>query len=237
MRAVVALLNRELLALFCSPVAYVVIAGFLLTTGIVATAGLGPGQPASLAGVFRFTPLVLAFILPAITMWALSEEYRSGTIEPLLTAPISDMQLVLGKYLAAFAFYIIMLATTLAYLLVLRICGNPDLGAALAAYCGLLLLGAAFLAVGLLASSLTPNQIVAWMVAAIPLTFFVWFAGYVSMRVEGLWRDLVRTVDVNWQLERFNDGQVTTQGLVLFVAATAYFLFLTVKVVESRRWR
>jgi ABC-2 type transport system permease protein len=237
MRYVSAVMSRELLALFCSPVAYVVIAGFLLITGIVTVDAFGPGKPATLRSVFVLAPYILAIVAPAITMRMISEEYGNGTIEALMTTPISDAQMVLGKFFAALVFYLTIVASTLAYLVLMMLYGTPDLGAALAAYLGLVLVGAAFLAIGLFTSSLTQNQIIAWMTAAVPLILFVWFASFLSTQLEGFWRELIRTVDVRLILDQFNRGLVATDAVVLFLGVTAYFLFLAVKVVESRRWR
>lgn len=237
MRNVAAIFNRELLALFCSPVAYVVLAGFLLITGILASNAFQSGGTASLRVVFALSPYVLALIIPAITMRLISEEYRSGTIEALMTAPVTDGQMVLGKYLAALVFYALMLAATLVYLALMLVFGNPDLGAALSAYVGLLLMGTMFVAVGIFGSSLTSNQIVAWMVAAVPLIVLVWFAGFFSGWVEGWWREVFRAIDIRLMLDQTNRGLLTTETVAFFLGLAAYFLFLSVKVVESRRWR
>lgn len=237
MRNTIAIMNRELLALFLSPVAYVVIAGFLLITGVLAMDAFRSGQPASLRMVFAFAPYILAIVVPAISMRAISEEYRNGTIETLMTAPLSDAEMVLGKYLASLAFYVIMIATTLIYLGLMMAYGNPDLGAAAAAYVGLLLVGLMFVAVGIFASSLTSNQIVAWMVAAVPLIVFVWFANNIGRYAEGWWRELLRSVDIMLHLSQTNRGLIATDGVIFFAATAAYFLFLAIKVVESRRWR
>jgi ABC-2 type transport system permease protein len=239
MRNTTAIMQRELLSLFFSPIGYIVIAGFLLITGVIVlvTDAFGPGKPATLRNVFDFTPYVLTIIIPAISMRTLAEEYRSGTIETLTTAPVSDTQLVLGKYLAALIFYAIMLAGTLIYLVLMVIFGNPDVGAALASYLGLLLLGTAFTAFGVFTSSLTRNQIVAWMLGMAPLMLFVWFAAFIVRMAEGGLRTVFQQINVLRHLDQFNRGLVTTESVVFFLAVAALFVFLTVKVVESRRWR
>jgi len=239
MRNATAIMQRDLLALFCSPIGYVVIGVFLLVTGVIelVTDSLAPGKPATLREVFEFTPYVLTIVIPAICMRALAEEYRSGTIETLMTAPVSETQLVLGKYLAALIFYVIMLAGTLVYLVLMMIFGDPDIGAALASYLGLLLAGVSFTAFGLLASSLTRNQIVAWMLGMVPLMLFVWFAAFIVNSVEGTLRQAVQHINVLRHLDQFNRGLVTVESVLFFLATAALFLFLTVKVVESRRWR
>ncbi|MBU0638193.1 MAG: ABC transporter permease subunit [Planctomycetes bacterium] len=239
MRNTVAIMQRELLSLFCSPIGYITIAGFLLVTGVLvlATESFAPGKPANLRGVFYWTPFVLTIIIPAISMRTISEEYRNGTIETLMTAPITDLELVVGKYLAALVFYIIMLAATLVYVVLLVVFGNPDWGAALSAYVGLLLIGVMFTAFGLLASSLTRNQIVAWMLAAVPLMLFAWFAFYIVRQVEGWLRVVFQQINVVGRFEQFNRGWITSDSVVFFLGTALLFLFLTVKVVESRRWR
>jgi ABC-2 type transport system permease protein len=234
-----AIMQRELLSLFYSPIAYIVIGGFLLLTGILVlvTGSFAPGQPATLRSFFAFTPYVLTMIIPAITMRLISEEYRSGTIEPLMTAPISDAQMVVGKYLAAVFFYAIMLIGTLIYLVILKAYGNPDIGASLASYLGLLLLGSSFIGFGMFTSSLTKNQIVAWIIGTVPLMLLVWFSAFIASRTDGLLRDAIQRINVERHLDQFNRGLVTSEGVVFFVASAALFVFLSVKVVESKRWR
>lgn len=239
MRNTVAIMQRELLSLFFSPIGYIVVAGFLLITGVIVlvTDIFGPGKPATLRGVFDFTPYVLTIIIPAIAMRTISEEYRSGTIETLTTAPVSDTQFVLGKYLAALAFYAIMLAGTLVYLALMMHFGNPDVGASLASYLGLFLLGVAFTAFSVFTSSLTKNQIVAWMLAMVPLMLFVWFAAFMVRFAQGPLRQVFQQINILRRLDQFNRGLITAESVVFFLAVTGLFLFLTVKVVESRRWR
>lgn len=239
MRNVNAVMQRELLALFCSPIAYIVIAGFLLITGVLVlwTGTFSPGRPATLRDVFFWMPWVLTVIVPAISMRMISEEYRNGTIETLMTAPLSDLQMVLGKYLAALIFYVIMLASTLVYPILMGLYGNPDRGADFAAYLGLLLIGVTFTAFGLLASSLTSNQVVAWILGWVPLLLFACVAFFVVGQVEGWLRAVFQQVNVVGRFDDFTRGLVTVDGVVFFLVTAALFLFLAVKVVESRRWR
>jgi len=237
MRNCLAIMQRELLSLFCSPIAYIVIAGFLVLMGFFLLASFVPGGPAVLRDAFFWTPLVLTMIVPAICMRAISEEYRSGTIETLMTAPLSDLQLVLGKYLAVVTFFVVMLAPTLIYVVLMAAYGNPDYGATLAMYVGLLLIGMAFCAFSLLASSLTSNQVVAWMLGWIPLLLLACCAYYVVSKVEGWLRVVFQQINVIGRFDEFSRGLITTDGVVFFLGTTVLFLFLTVKVVESRRWR
>jgi ABC-2 type transport system permease protein len=239
MKNTLAIMQRELLSLFCSPIAYIVIAGFWLITGVLVwvTGAFSPGRPATLRDVFFWTPFVLTIIIPAISMRTLSEEYRSGTIETLMTAPVSDAQMVVGKYLASLIFYLIMIAGTVIYLILMQIFGSPDWGASLAAYVGLVLLGMSFLAFGMLASSLSRNQIVAWILGTVPLLLLAWFAFFIVGRVEGWQRMLLQQINVMGRFGQFTRGQLDTGAAAFFLATAALFLFLTIKVVESRRWR
>jgi ABC-2 type transport system permease protein len=240
MRSTFAIMQRELASLFFSPIAYVVLAGFLLATGVVVvffTNSFKPGQAATLREFFQWMPVILAFFLPAISMRLISEEYRSGTIEPLMTAPLSDAQMVIGKYLASVAFYGVMVVTTLVYLCLLAWYGKPDIGASLAAYLGLLLVGASFLAFGLFASSLTRYQIVAWIIGAIALEIITLGAWVGASYTEGLARTFLQQINVLRHLDQFNRGLLTSESIMFFVATSALFVFLSIKVVESKRWR
>ncbi|QOJ14891.1 MAG: ABC transporter permease [Planctomycetia bacterium] len=239
MRATIAIMQRELLSMFCTPIGYVVIAGFLLILGVlvILTEGFEPGQPATLRNAFGLMPFILAFVVPAIAMRTLSEEYRNGTIEGMMTAPISDAQLVLGKFLGSAAFYAVMLATSLIYPILMQVYGSPDWGAVFSTYVGLMLIGLFFLAVSIFTSSFSSNQIIAWITASVLLASFA-VGGFLLVRhVGGFWRQLIQRANVMGRFEEAALGLFTTGSLVCFGALAGLFLFLTIKVVESRRWR
>ncbi|MFO0839010.1 MAG: ABC transporter permease [Phycisphaerae bacterium] len=239
MRNTIAIMQRELLSLFYSPIGYIVIAGFLLITGILMwmSESFEPGKPATLRAVFFWTPCVLTVIIPAVTMRSVAEEYRTGTIETLMTAPVTDFQLILGKYLASLFFVVVMLAATLIYVILMAAFGNPDLGMTFASYLGLLLLATAFTAIGTFTSAITRNQIVAWIVGAIPLLLFAFLAYFFAPRTDGWVRAVLQQINVVSRLDAFNRGDVTLESVVFFLGSAVLFLFLSVKVVESRRWR
>jgi ABC-2 type transport system permease protein len=240
MRNTMAIMQRELLSLFCSPIAYIVIAGFWLVTGAIAVWNadvFGPGKPATLRDVFLWTPFIMTIVVPAMTMRAISEEYRSGTFETLMTAPVSDSEMVFGKYLATIVFYALMIGGTLIYPILMQVWGNPDWGEVFALYVGLLLLGMAFAAFSMFASSLTRDQAVAWILGAIPLMLLVLSMYNLVRRLEGWLREAVQRINVMGRFAQFARGQIETDAVVFFLATAALFLFLTVKVVESRRWR
>lgn len=239
MRNITAIMQRELLALFCSPIAYVVLAGFLLITGIGMLVGrtFEPGKPATLRAIFELAPFVLTIIIPAITMRAISEEYRTGTIESLTTAPVTESEFVLGKYCAGVVFLLVMLLGTSAYLVLMEVFGNPDWGASLSAYLGLLFLGMLYLAVGLMTSSLTSNQIIAWISAAIPLLLLAFLTLWIVTKTDGVARVIAQQMNFKGRFDEFARGIVSLGGVVFFVGSILVFLFITIKIVESRRWR
>jgi ABC-2 type transport system permease protein len=240
MRNTVAVMQRELLSLFCSPVGYIVIAGFWLVTGAMAVFyydAFGPGKPATLRYIFGLTPLILTIVVPAMSMRTISEEYRGGTFETLMTAPVGDGQVVLGKYLASLLFFVVMIGGTIICPIVMEIFGDPDWGEIMATYLGLLLLGVMFTAFSVFASSLTRDQAVAWIVGALPLMFVVLSARQLMESTEGWKREVVRQVNIWGRFQQYARGQVGLDSIVFFVALAMLFLFFTVKVMESRRWR
>jgi ABC-2 type transport system permease protein len=241
-RNILAMAQRELSAFFFSPIAYVVLFAFTIMVGMLfvfLTDNFSPGAEASLRDTFNWLPPLLCIAVPILTMRLMSEEYRTGTIETLMTAPISDMEVVLGKFLGTFVFYAVMLAATLFYVFLLALFGRPDPGLLLSGYVGLLLIGALFVAIGLFFSSLTRNQIIAALLGAfflLLLTILAWIIVQFA-DVKGPVRLVLQMISVMDRFQYFNRGLVDLNNLVFFVGGTAFFLFLAVKAVESRRWR
>jgi ABC-2 type transport system permease protein len=234
------LTRRELSAYFVSPIAYVAMVFFLLLSGILFGSpwfgAFRPGQPAQLQSVFYLVSFVLLLVIPALTMRSLAEERGSGTIESLLTAPVTDVQVVLAKFLGCWIFYLAILAPTLLYVVALAAFSSPDYGSILAGYLGLVLLGMMYVAIGILASSLTRAQVIAFVVAFFPL-LFLHLLGLFAGSMPSPWRSIVRVAGTIAHCEDFNRGIVAATHVVYFLAVTVYALFLTVKVLESRRWR
>jgi len=234
------LTRRELSAYFVSPIAYVAMVFFLLLSGILFGSpwfgAFRPGQPAQLQSVFYLVSFVLLLVIPALTMRSLAEERGSGTIESLLTAPVTDAQVVLAKFLGCWIFYLAILAPTLLYVVALAAFSSPDYGSIMAGYLGLVLLGMMYVAIGILASSLTRAQVIAFVVAFFPL-LFLHLLGLFAGSMPSPWRSIVRVAGTIAHCEDFNRGIVAATHVVYFLAVTVYALFLTVKVLESRRWR
>jgi ABC-2 type transport system permease protein len=238
MRNVAPLMRRELNGYFYSPIAYAVLTIFLLVTGIFFLAvDFAPGAESSLRSLHQLMPLILVVFLPILTMRLLSEEYRSGTIETLMTAPVGESDIVLGKFFGAFVFYLVMLATTLIYALVVAAYGELDVGLLLAAYLGLLLLGALYLATGIFFSACTKNQIIAAVCSVVLLMIFTFLAQWLASTQSGMLGLVLHHLSIVDHYQDFARGLIDTNHLVFFLTTTALFLFLAVKVLESRRWR
>src|SRR6187455_1098195 len=198
MSNILAIAHKELKGYFASPIAYVVIGLYAVMFGYffyalllyfdrqsMQMAGLGgPGGAVNvneglIRPVFLNTTVIVLFVLPMVTMRTYSEEKRSGTIELLLTSPLTDFQIIMGKFLGALALYATMLAITLIHIAILIIYGSPELKPLVTAYLGLLLLGSCFIAMGLFVSSLTKNQVVAGVVT-FGLALFLWVISWLS---------------------------------------------------------
>lgn len=239
MQKVGTLTQRELSAFFFSPIAYVVLAVFLVVTGIFFVSdNFVPGGESSLRITFgNYLPVILVFILPMLTMRLLAEELRSGTIESLMTAPVSDADVVLGKFFGTLVFYLLMLGTTLLHVVLVSIYGTLDVGLVLASYLGLILLGGLYISVGLFFSACTRNQVIAVICSFVLLAVFTFLADYLARDQEGTLRVVLQHLSIVAHFQDFARGLVDTNHLIFFLSTTGLFLFLTVKVLESRRWR
>ncbi|HVT90497.1 MAG TPA: ABC transporter permease [Tepidisphaeraceae bacterium] len=230
--------QRELGSYFFSPIAYVAMFVFLLASGWLFWGDFQPGQPAAMRTIFEWMVWLLVIIAPLLCMGLLAQEWASGTIETMMTAPVNESDIVVGKFLGSFAFFAVMLAPTLFYVVLLRIFGRPDLGPIISGYLGILLVGALFNAVGLFCSSLTRSQVVA-AVSTAAILFFVtivpWWAA--SSPALSSFSRMLTNQGVFSRYVDFSKGVVATGNMVFFLAATSTFLFLTVKVLESRRWK
>jgi ABC-2 type transport system permease protein len=258
MRNVLTIAGRELRSIFSSPIAYVVLTGFLLLGGwfffnLLARFNLlvsmysnfqGNAEAAQRLNVNEFVlgPLlhnlsvVLIILVPMITMRSFAEEKRAGTYELLLTSPVSIWEIVLGKFLGAAGFVSVMVALTLIYGAILAAYGNPEVGIMASGYLGLWLLALSFVAIGLFASSLTENQIIAAVTGLVlMMLFFVvgWAADTAGEPLGAILRYLSIT-DHSSDLIR---GVVDTKTLVYFASMIVGWMFLTQRSVESIRWR
>jgi len=238
--------TRELRAYFFSPLAWVVLFFFLLINGFIfAVIVLFLNDPRSPAGppleLFfggtLFFWLILLFIGPVLTMRLLSEELRSGSIEVLMTAPVTEAEVVVGKYLAALTFYLFLWLPTLVYAGLIAWQSEVDWGPVMAGYLGILGIGALFLAVGLFASALSKSQLVAAIITFAMLILLFSF-GLLETLLQGETAKAVFGYLNLWNhMDEFARGVVDSRRLIYYLSATLFFLFLTTRALEARKWR
>jgi ABC-2 type transport system permease protein len=248
MRNVPALLRREFNAYFASVLGYVVLVFFLLVMGV--TFGVivnfltsrGPTQMTAMKIMFSMFWLPSLVIVPMITMRLVAEEKRSGTIEMLMTAPVTDFEVVFSKYLGAVALYTLMWALTGLYVLILRHfsggTASLDLGPIASGYVGVLIIGQFLIAIGVLASSMTKNQVAAALMSFAVIFLFIIVLNWMSYLFQGGPAGaLFRYVSAFEQMADFSRGILDLRPVVLYVSGTVFALFLATRVVESRKWR
>jgi ABC-2 type transport system permease protein len=253
MRNVAAIAHKELRSYFASPIAYVVIGFFALVFGWMYASILnwfvGQGMQMGMAGPQSLNvnqqmirPLLLnmtvvfLFVLPLITMRTYSEEKRSGTIELLLTSPITDIEIILGKFFGALALYAAMLAVTLVHFGVLFAFGRPEWKPLVTAYLGLLLFGGCFISIGLFISSLTKNQIVAGA-ATFAVFLLLWVIDWLGAAFGPTVESVLKYLSMTAHLDDFVKGVIDTKHLVYYVSFIIFGLFLTARSVDTERWR
>ncbi len=255
MSNVLAIAQKELRSYFVSPIAYVVIGFFALLFGVFfmsslsfvlrvsLQAGMMEGAPPININEYMIRPLfgntgvILLFVLPAITMRSYAEEKRSGTIELLLSSPLTDMEIILGKFFGALALYAMMLGVTAIHVGFLFLYGEPELAPILSGYLGLLLMGASFISVGLLISSATKNQVVASMITFAVLLLF-WVISWLGDPASGsTWSQVLAYLSVLDHFDDFSKGVIDTSHLAYYLSFIVFGLFLTAKSVDSVRWR
>ena len=237
MRNTLTIAWKETKAYFTTPTAYIVGAMFLVLTGIFFVFDMSrPFAEASVRNFVTWANLFVMFLAPLLTMRLLAEEQKLGTLELLLTAPVQDWEVVLGKYIASFITLMFTIAFTLYYVLLLYVFATPDTGPVLSAYFGLVLYGTASLAVGLMASSLSGNQIVA-AVVGIGILLTLSFIDRIAAIVEGVAADVLTGISMNAHFTDFARGVIDTSHIIYYVSMTAVFLFIAVRSLETRRWR
>ncbi|MDP3179754.1 MAG: ABC transporter permease subunit [Spirochaetaceae bacterium] len=239
MRGTLAVAKRELRSAFNSPVAYAVILGFLVFTAVwlyFVRRFFALGQ-ADLRSYFSVMPLVFSFLAPALTMRSWAEERRMGTYELLLTLPFSELQLVLGKYLAAFALSAIALGLTLPVPITASLLGSFDPGALAGQYIGILLVAASSTAIGIWVSSLAKNQISAFVAATLGLLALVLVERLSSFfGAGGVIAYFFNWLSLAYHYEPFSRGVVDTRDLAYFAAACVLFLYLSTWNLTRRKW-
>lgn len=241
-----ALYKKEIYSFLSSLVGFIVMATFLVLTGLFVW--IFPGELnlldsgyADLQPFFTIAPWIFLFLIPAITMKFFAEEKRTGTIETLLTQPITERQIVLAKYLAGQTLVIVALLPTLVYYSTISNLGSPvgniDGGGVAGSYIGLILLSSAFVAIGTFASSLTSNQIIAFILSVF-LSFFL-FTGFDSLgsfEMFGSWDHVIRNIGIIEHYKALSRGVIDSRDVIYLLSLTALFFLLTKVSLESRKW-
>jgi ABC-2 type transport system permease protein len=227
--------QKELRSYFNSAMAYVVIVVFLSIVGWFFTSSLFLVNIASMRVVFEIIPTVFMFVIPAITMRLLSEERKSGTLELLTTKPLYDIEIVLGKFLGAWTLIAVALVPTLVYFGTLAFLGEVDTGPVIGGYLGLMLMAGVYIAFGLLASSLTDNQVVAFILGFL-FIFALFMLDKVLVYVPEWMASEVEYLGVDYHFSGIARGVIDTRNIVYFVSAQTVALLLATLSLERRKW-
>ena len=237
---------KEVKGFLNSIAGYLVMAVFLVVTGLflwvfpMSENILSRGF-ADIGGLFDLAPVVFLLLVPAITMRSFAEEHKTGTIELLLTSPLSDMQIILGKYLAAVFLLLISLIPTLIYFISVYFLGYPqgniDTGAMWGSYIGLLFLGGTFAAIGIFVSSMTDNQIIAFVFSAL-LCFLIWLAFdfIYSFHIFGTFGYVIKNLRISHHYSSLSRGVIDSRDILYFLSVIVLFLYMARLRLQSRNW-
>lgn len=240
MRQMFAISGRELSSFFRLPVGWIVIALFVFITGVVfALSAIEPGKVASMRGFFQLAGWLLLPVTPAISMRLISEELRSGTIEPLMTSPASDLMVILGKFLAAILFLFCMLIPTTALALVLYAISSPkpDAGPIIAGYLLLMLLGSLYLSIGLFISTLTANQTLAFLSTLFSIMLLLMLPAMQVGNLPPQVSAMIEAISIHSRASDFARGLIDISHITFFASAAFFFLLCAWVSLQSRRWR
>lgn len=235
MRNTLTITAREFKSYLASPMAYIVIGIFLALTGFSFGSSSATYSETSISGFLQIGSLLLLLLTAVLTMRLLAEERKLGTIELLLTAPVRDSEIILGKFLGSLGIIAVMLVLTFYYPILLKVFGDPDIGPIATGYLGLFLLSCASLAIGIFASSLTSNQIVAAVVTG-GILFGLWFLGSAADYLPSALGDVIGYFSLSNYFPDFITGIIDTRGIVYYLSVTALFLFLAIRSLENSRW-
>jgi ABC-2 type transport system permease protein len=228
--------KKELKSFFDSPIAYIVITIFLLISGWFFFSDLFLVNQASLRNLFGIIPFIFMFFVPAVTMRLISEEKRSGTIEVLLTLPVKDYEIILGKFLAGLILIVVAVILTLVYTFTLSGLGDLDFGSVVSGYVGLIFLGATYLSIGLFTSSLTQNQIVAFITSFV-IIFALYMLDKALIFMPNFLVSFFEYLSVDYHFSNISRGVIDSRDVIYYLSLVFFFLFLAVRALENRKWR
>ena len=248
MHAIWTIAKREFSSYFNSPIAYIAITVFLILAGLQfffgfltldsfgTTPGFFEGNEASLRLFFEGIPLLFTVFLPAISMRLMSDERRSGTLELLVTLPVRDRDVILGKYFASLLFLGVTLLLTLPLVITVAVLGSPDVGPLVGGYVGLALIGAAYLALGLMTSTWTRNQIISFLLAALLCSSLYFVDGLIGSVWEGT-RSFFEAISFKAHFANISRGVIDSRDVIYFVSVIVIPLLLAGYSLESRKWK
>jgi len=228
-----AIMKKELKSYFSSPIAYIVITIFLVFTGFFFFKDFFYFNQAEMRNLFQLMPLMLCFVIPAVTMRLLSEERHSGSFEILMTLPVSTRDIVMGKFLAGTVFSAVMISPTLIYLVTVVLLGTPDSGPVIGGYTGVILLSAAYTSIGLLASSFTKNQIISF-ISSWAACFSLWLVDKAVIFLPSK-LEFLSYLGTDFHFQNIAKGLIDSRDIIYFISICALSLMFTVKVIEERR--
>lgn len=228
--------RREIRTYFNSAVAYIVVAAFMVLTGYLFFTQLFVEKQADMRGFFNIMPLMFMFVVPAITMRLLADEKSSGTLELLITMPVRDWEVVVGKFLAAMTLLCTAIGLTLVFALTVRALGPLDRGPAIGGYLGLVLMGGAYVSIGVMASSLTRNPIVSFIMAFV-ISFSLYLLGRLTQFLPQAWQGLVAYLSIDGHFENIGRGVVDSRDVIYYFSVIAVGLLIATLSLESRRWK
>lgn len=236
MKNTLTIARKEFKSYLSSPMAYIVICIFLALSGIFfSVMGTSWEYATSISDFLNYGSFILILMAAVITMRLIAEERKLGTFELLLTAPVRDSELILGKFLGSLGMLVIMLGLTALYPILLEIFGDPDPGVIIAGYLGMFLLGITCLSVGIFTSTLTSNQIVAAVVGG-GILFALYFVGLAADYLPETLSNIVGYFSLSFYYPDFLSGIIDTKGIVYYLSLTVLFLFLAIRSIENSRW-
>ena len=232
-KQILTVMKKDLRSYFNSPIAYIVITVFLSFTGFFFFKDFFYINQAEMRNLFTLLPLMLCFVIPAVTMRLFAEERQTGSLEILLTLPVSTQEAVIGKFLAGLVFAAVMVSPTFIYLLTVVLVGSPDPGPVIGGYIGVIFLAGAYTALGILASSFTRNQIIAFILGW-GGCFLLWLVDKVIIFFPSK-LGFIRYLGTDYHFQSIARGIIDTRDVIYFVSVIAISLLLTVRIVEDRR--
>ncbi len=238
MNKAITIVKKELNSYFNSPLGYVVVSVFLIISGWLFIQTFFIIGQATLRSFFNLLPILFMFIIPAITMSSWAEEKRSGTVEVLMTFPVSATKVVLAKFFSSFAFLLIMLILTLPIPMMVSNAGSPDKGVIMAGYIGALLLGSAYIAIGLWVSSVTKNQIISFLVSvAIIFIFYMIGNSLILDSMPSTVASVGKFLSFGSHFDSILRGVISLSDILYYVSVIVFFLFLNARVAGLRKWK